>query len=45
MKTEESDGDRKRISNLEKSVQIFEKWIKVLIGMLIWLFGYFCFYG
>ena len=37
MKTEESDGDRKTITNLEKSVAIFEKWMKVLIGMIIFV--------
>jgi len=38
VKTEESDGDRKMISNLEKLVAIFEKWMKVLIGMVIFVF-------
>jgi len=37
VKTEESDGDRKTITNLEKSVAIFEKWMKVLIGMVIFV--------
>jgi len=36
VKTEESDGDRKMITNLEKSVAIFEKWM-VLIGMVIFV--------
>jgi len=34
VKSEERDGDRNMICNLEKSVQIFLKWIKVLIGMI-----------
>ena len=38
VKTKESDGDRKMISNLEKSIKIFEKWMKVLIGMVIFVF-------
>ena len=37
MKTEESDGDRKTITNLEKLVAIFEKWMKVLIWMIIFV--------
>jgi len=37
VKIEESDGDRKTIINLEKSVAIFEKWMKVLIGMVIFV--------
>ncbi|QCD78820.1 AP endonuclease 2 [Vigna unguiculata] len=37
VKTEESDGDRKTIINLEKSVAIFEKWMKVLIEMVIFV--------
>ena len=37
VKTEESDGDRKTITNLEKSIAIFEKWMKLLIGMVIFV--------
>ncbi|QCE05971.1 hypothetical protein DEO72_LG9g980 [Vigna unguiculata] len=38
VKSEESDGDRKMVNNLEKSVQIFEKWMKVLIVMVIFVY-------
>jgi len=38
VKNEESDSDRKMISNMEKSIKIFKKRMKVLIGMVIFVF-------
>ncbi|QCD87237.1 hypothetical protein DEO72_LG3g1771 [Vigna unguiculata] len=35
VKTKESDGDRKMISNLEKSIKIFEKWMKEVVAELV----------
>ena len=32
---EEMDANRKKIFNLEKSIKLFEKWIKVLTWLVI----------